>query len=147
MLKVNYNGILNSRETRTDILWVNPCFHGQARYDYVLIKVDSTHCMFAQLLEVFGITFRGRKYYMALIIPFDHPVPLLNRQRDKDLRLKHVQSHRRSESVVVDTETIIRGALLMREDDSVDESLVLEAINDDFWWRMKSVKLAQNVNM
>jgi len=147
MLKVNYNGILNSREMRTDILRINPRFHGHARYDYVLIKVDNNHCMFGQLLEVFGITFRSRKYYMALIIPFDRPVPLLNRQRDKDLRLKRVRSRRSSESVVVDTETIIRGALLTREDDSIDESLVLEAIDDDFWWRMKSVKLAQNVNM
>ena len=147
MLKVNYNGVLNSGEMKTDILRVNPCFHGQARYNYVLIKVDNNHCMFAQLLEIFGITFRGQKRYMALVIPFDHPVPLLNRQKDKNLQLKCVHSRRRSESVVIDTETIIRGALLFKEDDSIDESLVLEAIDDDFWWRIKSVKLAQNVNM
>jgi len=104
MLKVNYNGILNSRETRTDILRVNPHFHGHMRYDYILIKVNNNCCMFGQLLEVFGITFRGRKYYMALVIPFDRPVPLLNRRRDKDLRLTRVRSRRRSQSVIVDTE-------------------------------------------
>ncbi|KIM45701.1 hypothetical protein M413DRAFT_430427 [Hebeloma cylindrosporum] len=147
MLKVNYYGVLNSREMRTDILRVNPHFHGQTRYDYALIKVDKDRCMFAQLVEVFGITFRGRNHYMALIIPFDRTVPLLNRKQDKALRLTRVRSRRRSESVVVDTEAIIRGALLIKDDDSVDESLVLEAIDDDFWWRMKSVKLAQNVNM
>ena len=147
MLKVNYNGILNSHEMKTDILWVNPCFHGHAHYDYVLIKVDNNCCMFAQLLEIFGIIFHGQKCYMALVIPFDCPVPLLNRQKDKDLWLKRVHSCRRSESVVINTETIIHGALLFEEDDSIDESLVLEAIDDDFWWWMKLVKLAQNVNM
>jgi len=49
--------------------------------------------------------------------------------------------------VVVDTETIIRGALLTEEYDHPDEYFVLDAIDDDFWWRMKSVSLAQNINM
>jgi len=103
--------------------------------------------MLAQLLEVFGITFRGRVYYMALILPFDRPIPLLNRRRDKDLRLTRVRSRKRLESAVVDTETIIRGALLTQEYDHPDEYFVLDAVDDDFWWRMKSVSLAQNINM
>jgi hypothetical protein len=49
--------------------------------------------------------------------------------------------------MVVDTEAIICGALLMKEDDSVNEALVLEAIENDFWWWMKAVKLAQNINI
>jgi hypothetical protein len=103
--------------------------------------------MLAQLLEVFGITFRGQQYYMALVLPFNRPISLLNRRRDKDLRLTRVRSRKRSESVVVDTETIIRGALLTEEYDHPDEYFVLDAIDDDFWWRMKSVSLAQNINM
>jgi hypothetical protein len=103
--------------------------------------------MFAQLLEVFGITFRAKEYYMALILPFDRPIPLLNQQRDKDLHLTRVRSCKRLESAVVDTETIIRGALLTREYDHPDEYFVLDAVDDDFWWRMKSVSLAQNINM
>jgi hypothetical protein len=103
--------------------------------------------MLAQLLEVFGITFRAKEYYMALILPFDRPIPLLNRRRDKDLRLTRVRSRKRLESAVVDTETIIRGALLTQEYDHPDEYFVLDAVDDDFWWRMKSVSLAQNINM
>ena len=103
--------------------------------------------MLAQLLEVFGITFREKEYYMALILPFDRPIPLLNRRRDKDLRLTRVRSRKKSESAVVDTETIIRGALLTQEYDHPDEYFVLDAVDDDFWWRMKSVSLAQNINM
>lgn len=103
--------------------------------------------MLAQLLEVFGITFRGQQYYMALILPFDRPISLLNRRRDKDLRLTRVRSRKRSESAVVDTETIIREALLTEVYDHPDEYFVLDVIDDDFWWRMKSVSLAQNINM
>jgi hypothetical protein len=48
---------------------------------------------------------------------------------------------------VVDTETLIRGALLTSEHDSPGEFFVLDAIDDDFWWRMKSVNLTYNVNL
>ena len=84
---------------------------------------------------------------MALILPFDRPIPLLNQWRDKDLHLTCVRSCKRSESAVVDTEAIICRALLTQEYDHPDEYFVLDAINDDFWWRMKSVSLAQNINM
>jgi len=138
---------MDPREVWTDILRAHPQFHGRPRYDYVLIKVSDTQCMLAQLLELFGIAFRGKQYYMALILPFDRPIPLLNRRRDNDLRLTRVRSRKRSESAVVDTETIIRGALLTEEYDHPGEHFVVDAIDDDFWWRMKSVKLAQNINM
>jgi hypothetical protein len=43
-LKVCYAGALDTHETRTDILRVNPNFHGSPCYDYVLVKVDESHC-------------------------------------------------------------------------------------------------------
>jgi len=84
---------------------------------------------------------------MALILPFDRPIPLVNRRRDRDLRLTRVRSRKQLESAVVDTETIIRGALLTQEYDYPGEYFILDAIDDDFWWRMKSVSLAQNINL
>ena len=63
------------------------------------------------------------------------------------MHLTRVQSRKRSESAVVDIEAIIHGALLTQEYDHPDEYFVLDAIDDDFWWRMKSVSLAQNINM
>ena len=47
----------------------------------------------------------------------------------------------------MDTETIIHGALLTQEFDHPDEYFVLDVVHDDFWWRMISVSLAQNINM
>lgn len=84
---------------------------------------------------------------MALILPMDRPTLLLNRTRDRTLRLTRVRSRTRQGSIVVDAETIIRGALLTSEHDSPGEFFVLNTIDDDLWWRMKSVKLAQNVNL
>jgi len=48
---------------------------------------------------------------------------------------------------VVDTETIVHEALLTEEYDHPDEYFVLDVIDDGFWWRMKSVSLAQNINL
>jgi hypothetical protein len=146
-LKVDYNGALDARETRTDILRVNPHFHGSPRYDYVLIKIDALNCIFAQLLSIFTIKCEGKAYRMALILPMDRPTLLLNRTRDRTLRLTRVRSRTRQGSIVVDAETIICGALLTSEHDSPGEFFVLDTIDDDLWWRMKSVKLAQNVNL
>jgi len=146
-LKVNYNGALDARETRTDILQVNPHFHGSPCYNYVLIKIDALNCIFVQLLSIFTIECESKAYRMALILPMDRPTLLLNQTRDCTLRLTHVHSRTRQGSIVVDAETIIRGALLTSEHDSPVEFFVLDMIDDDLWWQMKSVKLAQNVNL
>ena len=84
--------------------------------------------MLAQLVKLFGIKFCEKEYYMALILPLDRTIPLLNRRRDKDLRLTRVRSRKKSESVVVDTESIIRGALLTQEYDHPDEYFILDAV-------------------
>jgi hypothetical protein len=103
--------------------------------------------MFAQLLSVFSIQYQDKTYQMALILPIDRLTINRNRPRDHALRLTRVRSRPRYDSVVVDTETLIRGALLTSEHDSPGEFFVLDVIDDDFWWRMKSVSLAHNVNL
>ena len=70
-LKVSYAGALDAHETRTDILRVNPNFHGSPRYDYVLVKVNGSHCMLAQLLSIFTVNYQDKRYHMALILPMD----------------------------------------------------------------------------
>jgi len=84
---------------------------------------------------------------MALILPMDQLTLVRNRGWDNTLRLTRVRSRLRHDSIVVDTKTLIRGALLTSEHDSPGEFFVLDTIDDDFWWRMKSVSLAHNVNL
>lgn len=146
-LKVSYAGALDARETRTDILRVNPSFHGSPRYDYVLVKVNRLHYMLARLLSIFTVNYQDKRYRMALILPMDRLTINRNRTRDRALRLTRVRSRPRYDSIVVDTATLTRGALLTDEHDSPGEFFVLDTIDDDFWWRMKSVNLAHNVNL
>lgn len=79
----------------------------------------------------------------------DNPVPNEGRKRDEDLRLSRVVARPRAECVVVDMETIIRGALLVRNYSSQysNEYIILETVDPDMWWRMKSIQgnLAHNV--
>ena len=84
---------------------------------------------------------------MALILPMDRLTLVRNRGRDNTLRLTRVRSCLRHDSIVVDTETLTRGALLTNEHDSPGEFFVLDTIDDDFWWQMKSVNLAHNINL
>ena len=72
---------------------------------------------------------------MALILPMDRLTLIRHRTRDHALRLTHVRSRPRHDSIVVDTETLTRGALLTKEHDSPGELkfFVLYTIDDDFW--------------
>lgn len=130
-----------------NILRVNPNFHNQPRNDYVLIQAHEDDYTFAQLLQMFSIKYKDRTHHLALIWPMDHPVPLLNRGRDRDLRFTRVVARLRSSCVLVDIETIVRGALLVKDYASQfpDEHIVLDVIDADLWWRMKEIKLAQKV--
>ena len=91
-LKVSYARALDARETQTDILRVNPNFHGSPRYDYALIKVNKSHCMLAQLLSIFTINYQDKRYHMALILLMDRLTLTRNRTRDRALGLTRVRS-------------------------------------------------------
>ena len=130
-----------------DILRVNPQFHGRPRFDCVLIQAHQDDYIFARLLQVFTITYQTRRHSLALVLPFDNRIPLLNRGRDRDLRFTRVISRPRSTCVVIDVETIIRGALIVEDygADLGNSFIIVDVVDADMWWRMKSVKLAYKV--
>ncbi|KAF8971925.1 hypothetical protein BDZ97DRAFT_1901552 [Flammula alnicola] len=148
-VKVHYESVIDW-EIKTNILRINPNFHHNARYDYVLLQARNDDYIFAQLLHVFGILYNDQTHYLALIMPMDVPVPRSdsNRGRDRDLRFTRVISRPRSAAVVVDIEAILRGALLVKDvgAELPGEHIVLEVIDPDLWWRMKSIKLANKVD-
>lgn len=148
-VKVNFESVINWQIT-TDILRTNPQFHNRPRYDYALLQVNQDQCVFAQLLYMFGITFGEETYHMALILPMDIPITQLEnsyRESDQDLRFRRVQARPRSEAVIVHLEVIIRGTVLVEAYGAQygDEYIVMEVIDADMWWQMKSMKLAHRV--
>jgi hypothetical protein len=71
-----------------------------------------------------------------------------NRNRDRELRLTRVLARHRRESVFIDTNAIIRGALLAEDLSSRGaEHLVVNFIDQDMWMRMQSIDLVTNANI
>ena len=114
-------------------------------------------CILAQLLQVFGVVVNNAILYMAYILPMDadpYEVESINmahaklkQEIDKALRLTRIRSRPRAEATCISVESIIRGALVaegFEENQQKDEYLIIDVIDEDMWWRMKSVRLVQN---
>ncbi|KJA13371.1 hypothetical protein HYPSUDRAFT_151670 [Hypholoma sublateritium FD-334 SS-4] len=133
---------------QSDILRAHPNFHHRPRYDHIILQAHKDDYVFAQLLKLFSIAVNEQTFNLALVLPLDGKIPLLNRGRDQDLRFTRIISRPRSASVVIDIDTIVRGALVVKDHGAElpNSHIVLDVIDSDFWLRMKSIKLAHNVN-
>lgn len=137
---------------KADILQCNPNFHHQERYDYALIKVDTNSFIFAQLLFIFTINFQEKTHQLVLILPMDVPTPLANQVRDTTLRFTRILARPYSRSVIVNIDTLVRGALLVPEYGAPFEiahtsHIVVDTIDADMWWRIKSIQLEHHVKI
>ena len=85
---------------------------------------------------------------MALVLPFDVPRAAMNRRRDKEMRFTRVHPRARSASLFIDTNSIIRGALLAADGLSREgEYLVVNFIDQDMWARLKTIKLINHARI
>jgi hypothetical protein len=136
--------------TATDFLRMNRNFHNQERYDSCLLNVDGTHAVFGQMVAVLGVIVDGEEHLVSIVLPYDRKLseegnPALQRTRryrDKDMRFHRVRSRRMKDAVVVFSETILRGALLVLDHTCPydDELLVVDVVDQDMWLRMKEIK-------
>lgn len=132
----------------SNIIRANPNFHERPRYDFALVQIDGNECVFVQILFLFSMTHNRKNLNLAIVLPMDAPRMQENRTRDDILRLTRVSPRRRILSVVIDTSTIIRGALLTPDISSqAGEYLVVNTIDEDMWRRLKSVVLQLNVKL
>ncbi|KAF9470067.1 hypothetical protein BDN70DRAFT_902412, partial [Pholiota conissans] len=147
-IKLSYESVINWQIT-TDILRTNECFHNRPRYDFVLLQASKKDFIFAQLLYTFGVTFNECIYQMALILPMDKPIVQsknLFHKLDIDLRFKRLRSRPRSGTAVIGLDSLIRGAVLIEAYGckNNDEFIVMDVVDADMWWRMKTIKLARS---
>jgi len=129
---------------KTDLVCVHPNFHGRERHDYVLVAAGDGEHFFAQLLYVFGVFIQNTTRHMALIIPMDKHIPRQERVAlDETFRFSRVCTQHVSASAFIDVESIVCGAVLVKANDTEnhDEYISFDVIDEDMWWRMKSVKL------
>ncbi|CAA7269458.1 unnamed protein product [Cyclocybe aegerita] len=110
-----------------------------------ILQADKDWHIFTQLLLIFGIVVDGTEHHLALILPYDEPVTHRSaalRSRDKDLRFTCVRSRHGTNSAVISVNSVVRGALFIQDYGGFpDDYLVFEVVDDDMWWRMKSLTL------
>ena len=94
--------------------------------------------IFAQLLFLFKCMVAEQEHPLALILPFDQPIPSCEcPTKDADLGLYRVRARLRKSAEFIFLDSIIRGALLVDSFDSEhrDESFVIDTIDTDmFLW-------------
>jgi hypothetical protein len=150
-LKVLYNSVIEW-EHKSNILQCHPDLHHHEHYDYVLIKVDDNSFIFALLLYLFSINYSKTTHVLALILPMDVPPLLAGCACDATLQFTRVLACPYAKSAVVSVDTIVQGVLLVKEygvpfEIRASSHIVIDTIDADMWWRMKSIKLEQHVNM
>ncbi|KAF9554728.1 hypothetical protein CPC08DRAFT_696425 [Agrocybe pediades] len=147
LLKVFFGSVVNWNLENSKIR-AHPHFHSKKRSDFALIQATKDHVIFVQILLLFSIKHGGVTYPLALALPYDMRRSQGNRRRDSLLSLTRVRPRSSNDTVIINTKTIIRGALLVEDGGSdSNERLVIESIDEDMWLRMKSVQLAYNVNL
>uniref|UniRef100_A0A8H7XPR9 Uncharacterized protein n=1 Tax=Psilocybe cubensis TaxID=181762 RepID=A0A8H7XPR9_PSICU len=150
LARIHYQSIINWSFER-DMVRVSASFHHQPRNDYVLIKSDTNNYCFAQLLFMYSVYVDDTPHHLALVLPFDEPIDrrtVLARKRDKDLRFLRVRARRRTNSIVIDLQRIVRGGLLAADfGHDANEFIIIDTADPDMWWRLKLITLSTHVQV
>ncbi|KAG6896264.1 hypothetical protein C0992_009421 [Termitomyces sp. T32_za158] len=112
LLKVRYT-CTSDWQLKTDYVRCNPKFHGQPRYDCVLVNAQDKPYI-ARLVQLFSCTVGGQVYPLALIQPFSSVFQNSNRQqKDIDLGLLRFRENKRKDTEFISIHTIIRGVVMV----------------------------------
>src|SRR5579872_4392342 len=71
-VRVKYKSLVDWT-IKTNYLRCNPKFHGEPRYDFVIINPPKGGLAFAQLVLIFIINIRGQDYHLALVQLLEQP--------------------------------------------------------------------------
>ncbi|KAJ7059195.1 hypothetical protein C8F01DRAFT_1370778 [Mycena amicta] len=121
----------------TDYLRCSPSFHGQERYDAALVQTP-TGVILARLLFIFTCEIDQRNHPFALVQAMDANVrnpPA----KDKALGFRRVHAKPRRDTEFISVHSIIRGALLAPAFDREGEYLVIDDVDTDMFFRLKSM--------
>jgi hypothetical protein len=111
-----------------------------------MIETSNGQPIFAQLLFLFKCRVAEKEYPLALILPFDQPIPARDRPK-KDINLGlyrvRIRARPRKSAECVFMESIVRGALLVNAFDSEhrDENFVIDTVDTDMFLRLRNLYL------
>ena len=135
LMKVGYESIINW-EIKTDYLRCNSKFHGNPRYDFVIVELPRGR-VFARLACIF-ICWIGRcDYRLALIQALDKSTRQNTKAIDKELSILrwHIRAQNRCEVVPLDS--IVRGAVLLEDIKNSGDYFVIDTLDGDMFLRLK----------
>ncbi|KAF8427202.1 hypothetical protein L210DRAFT_3614939 [Boletus edulis BED1] len=143
-LKVNYESAVDWR-LATDYLRCNPSFHGNQRYDCVLISTQDRHGntthIFARLLMMFRYVLNGNQdpLDLALVQPMDAPT---GNQcvLDHDLGFTRLRARPTARSEFISLRSVVRGALLVPDFRHAGDFFLVDYVDGDWFLRAKQLR-------
>ena len=136
-LKVNYESCVDWKIT-TDYLRCHPRFHGQERYDCVLIHTldhqNNEKLTFVRLQFMFEYIVGNEPLRLALVTPFYIP-PGEKRAIDKDLHLIRLRACSAASSQIITLRSVIRGVLLVPDFTNDGDYFLCNYVDGDIFLR------------
>ena len=123
-------------EDSMDLLRCNESFFHHPRYDYVLIQTGDAFS-FAQLLSLFWIQTDAMTHSLALVQLYGKPSGSV-RRKDRDLGLHRVRL-KSSPYAIIPLESIVRGALLVKDPDIQGDYFIVDTVDSDIFLCMDSI--------
>ncbi|KAF7354542.1 hypothetical protein MSAN_01366900 [Mycena sanguinolenta] len=139
-LKIFYQS-LDDWSDQTDLLRCNPRFHGQPRFDVVMVLTE-TGPIFARLIYIFEASGNGKVYPFALVQPLDSPVGAIS-AKDKALKLFRVRAKPRQASEFIPVRSIIRGVVVARDSKRDGDFFIMDILNHDMFLRLRNMYRAR----
>ncbi|KAI0677658.1 hypothetical protein C8Q78DRAFT_962196, partial [Trametes maxima] len=145
-MKVDYES-MDDWKLATDYLRCNPMFHGSARYDHVIFKMDDNDFRFAKLKVILIYEYNDIRYPIAFVETFG-VVRGPRRRVDQDLGLCRIRPSRvdphapadntgSGRTAFIPVESIIRGALIVADHGTPGDYLVVDTIDTDMFLRIQ----------
>ncbi|KAI0697352.1 hypothetical protein BC835DRAFT_1206783, partial [Cytidiella melzeri] len=132
-LKVDYESTVSWR-TATDRLYSKPsCPSRNKRCDCVMIQMSETEVTFGRLVQLFVYFHEGNRYALALVHPFTGNTAA--RDGDAELGLCRIRMQPRRNSLVIPVQSIIRGVLVVADDENANEYTIVDALDQDIFLR------------
>ena len=119
-----------------DLLRCNESFFHQPRYDHVLVMTEGRF-FFAQLLSLFQFQADTQSHSLALVQVYGRP-PGSIRRKDRELGLHRVRV-KSNPYAIITLDSIVRGALLVKDADTQGDYFVVDTVDGDMFLRMATV--------
>ena len=123
---------------KTDYLRCSPCFNKEERYDFVIANLPKGR-VFVKLAFVFICRVGSLLYRLALVQSLKKVVRVEARDVDKELSIHRWKIRSWARCEVVPLDSIVRGAVLVKDPNYSEDYFVLDTLDEDMFLRVKQL--------